>query len=240
MPKLLGDITVIIMAKRPTAGQVKTRLVNDGALSADEAAQLAWEMLICTAQRLTNISKTVLAVTPDGDAQQLASDLGVQFDDVVDQGEGNLGQRFDHVWNLLGTDKPVAFFGGDVPDVPLSHVAEIPGALKSNEIALGPTDDGGYWTLAARSYFPRILEEIDWGSNLVYDQTCKRAAQAGLSVTKLKLWYDVDKQKDLLALRTRLQQIGNSSLEDEKDIEALRSLAQRVENLPLTWASTKS
>lgn len=228
------------MAKRPTAGQVKTRLVNDGALSADEASQLSWEMLLCTAQRLTNISKTVLAVTPDGDAQQLASDLGAQFDDVVDQGEGNLGQRLDHVWNLVGTDKPVAFFGGDVPDVPLSHVAEIPGALESNEIAIGPTDDGGYWTLAARSYFPRILEEIDWGSNLVYDQTYKRAAQAGLSITSLKLWYDVDKQEDLLALRTRLQQLGSSSLEDEKDIEALRSLAQRVENLPLTWASTKS
>lgn len=240
MPKLLGDITAIIMAKRPTAGQVKTRFVKDGVLSADEASQLAWEMLLCTAQRLTNISKTVLAVTPDGDGQQMASDLGVQFDDVVDQGEGNLGQRLDNVWNLIGTDKPVAFFGGDVPDVPLSHLSEIPGALKSNEIAIGPTSDGGYWTLAARSYFPRILEEIDWDSEMVYDQTCNRAAQAGLSITQLKLWYDIDKQEDLVALRNRLQQIDSSSSEDEKDYIALRSLAQRVENLPLTGASTKS
>lgn len=240
MPKLLGEVTAILMAKRPTAGQVKTRLVKEGCLSADEASQLAWEMLLCTAKRLTVISKTVLAVSPDGDAQQLASDLGVQFDKVVGQGEGNLGQRLDRVWNIIGTDKLIAFFGGDVPDVPLSHLAEIPGALNNNDIAIGPTDDGGYWTLAARSYFPAVLEEIDWGSDMVYDQTCNRAAQAGLSITHLKLWYDVDRQEDLVALRTRLQQILSSSLENEEDYEALRSLAQRVEKLPLSWASTKS
>ena len=240
MPKLLGEVTAILMAKRPRAGQVKTRLVKEGCLSADEASQLAWEMLLCTAKRLTSISKTVLAVSPDGDGQQLAFDLGVQFDNVVGQGEGNLGQRLDRVWNLVGTDKPIAFIAGDVPDVPLSHLVEIPSALKNNDIAIGPTDDGGYWTLAARSYFPSILEEIDWGSDMVYDQTCNRAAQAGLSITHLKLWYDVDHQEDLVALRTRLQQISSSSLDNEEDYDALRSLAQRVEKLPLSWASTKS
>ncbi len=239
MPMLLGDVTAILMAKRPRAGQVKTRLVKDGVLSADDAAQLAWEMLLCTAQRLTNISKTILAVSPDGDGQQLASDLGAQFDDVVDQGEGNLGERLDRVWKLIGADKPVAFFGGDVPDVPLSHLAEIPGALENNDIALGPTEDGGYWTLAARCYLPGVLEAIDWGSDLVYDQTCKRAMEAGLSMAQLKLWYDVDRQKDLACLRSRLQKIGDRSLDDEKDCLVLRSLAERVEDLPLSWASYK-
>ena len=86
MPKLLGEVTAILMAKRPTSGQVKTRLVKEGCLSVDEASQLAWEMLLCTAKRLTVISKTVLAVTPDDDAQQLASDLAVQFDNSVAPG----------------------------------------------------------------------------------------------------------------------------------------------------------
>lgn len=235
MSKLLGDVTAILMAKRPTAGQVKTRLVKDGVMTADEASQLAWDMLLCTAKRLTGISKTLLAVSPDGDGRQLASDLGVQFGDVVDQGPGNLGQRLKHVWKLIGKQKPIAFFGSDVPDVPLGHLAEIPSALEYNDIALGPTDDGGYWTLAARSYMPAVLEKIDWGSALVYDQTCKRAARAGLSITPLKLWYDVDQQEDLVALRTRLQKMSKGFLED--DI-ALKNLAEKLEKL--SWSSFKS
>ena len=66
---------------------------------------------------------------------------------------------------------------------------------------MGPTHDGGYWTLAAGACRPALLHQIDWGTAVVYDQTVQRAGAAGLSVCSLPAWYDVDALDDVAALR---------------------------------------
>ena len=81
---------------------------------------------------------------------------------VLDQGEGDLGRRLDRVWRAAGTASPIAFFGADSPDVPDAALREIPAALAECDVAVGPVEDGGYWTLAARRYQPRLLAGIDW------------------------------------------------------------------------------
>ncbi len=228
MTLILGDVTAVLMAKRPEPGVVNTRLVRPGGLDSEAAARVGWAMLICTAQRLCAASsRVILAASPDGCAGELAEALKVNFAQVVDQGTGDLGQRLERAWKAAGEGR-IAFFGADAPDVPQEALRAIPQALANHDLAVGPTHDGGYWTLAATAFHPQVLRAIDWGTDRVYDQTRKRAVEAGLEACALPRWYDVDQPSDLEALRRRVQARLGSPPTESVDELALRTLAEQI------------
>ena len=219
----MTPLTSIVMTKLPRPGHVKTRLVGDG-LVPEVAAEIAFAMLRCVVARLQARGPVVLAITPDGGGEALVSRLGLGPLDVIDQGSGLLGERMQRVWSTRPADQPVAFFGMDSPDIPDDALASIPVALDAADLAIGPTLDGGYWTLAARRFQPDVLEGIAWGGAEVYAQTLSRARVAGLSVDELSGWFDVDTLSDLEACRERLQ-----STEGEVDPDSpLAMLAVRL------------
>ncbi len=231
MPHLLGDVTAVLMAKEPRLGGTKTRLATGG-WTAEQASEVAEVMLRCIAHRLREAARgLVLAVTPDGAGRSLADRLGLASIDVVDQGSGDLGCRIDRVWRVVGTEGPVAFFGGDSPDVPASLLSAIPTMLAGCDVAIGPTADGGYWTLAARTHNPAVLTGIDWGTAHVYDQTRRQAAVAGLVVGVLPPWHDVDRPGDLDALRGRLRELLDGPPGRPNNAEPLRWMAAQLERL---------
>ncbi len=238
---VLGDVTAVLMAKRPEPGAVKTRLVGPGGFEPEAAAQLSWAMLRCTAHRLRFASpRVILAVSPDGCGRELAKALGVEFAQIVDQGAGDLGRRLERVWKIAGGEGRIAFFGVDAPDVPVTALREIPHALANHDLAVGPTKDGGYWTLAAGAFHPEVIRGIDWGSDRVYDQTRQRAAEAGLEVYALTRWYDVDQPSDVEALSRRLEERLGSSPTGSVDERALRRLAEQIRILTKSSASPES
>lgn len=216
------------MAKRPEPGLVKTRLAAAGRFGDAEVVELAWAMLRCTAHRLAGRGPVALALSPDGGGPETARRLGVDGCTLLDQGPGGLGDRMDRVWRLAGGDRPVAFFGGDAPDVPGDALDAIGPSLATADVALGPTPDGGYWTLAARVHQPAVLREIDWGTPSVYDQSRSRAVEAGLRCKTLPPWPDVDRPEDVDALRERLSGHLPSS---GPDAEPLARLADCLERL---------
>ena len=235
MSHLLGDVTAVLMAKDPAAGAAKTRLTADGTWSAADARILAEAMLRCVILRLRDAAaRLVLAVTPDGEAERLADRLGVGRIEVLDQGAGDLGRRLDRVWRQVGIDGPVAFFGGDSPDVPAHMLAGIPCALERCDVAVGPTRDGGYWTLAAARYRPEVLLDIDWGSTHVYDQTRRNATKAGLVVETLPVWHDVDHPADVEALRQRVRALGHGSKGPPSDTDPLQWMAEQLDKFRLS------
>jgi glycosyltransferase A (GT-A) superfamily protein (DUF2064 family) len=104
------------------------------------------------------------------------------------------------------------YLGVDSPDVPTESLGSILPALDRADIATGPVDDGGYWTLAVRGWEPRIFEGIDWGTPSVYHQTLAAAKRAGLKLTTLTQWYDVDRPIDLDALYQRIEKAQEPAL----------------------------
>ncbi len=238
---VLGDVTAVLMAKRPEPGAVKTRLAGPGGFEPEAAAELSRAMLWCTAQRLCAASpRVILAVSPDGCGHELAEALAVHFTQIVDQGAGDLGRRLERVWEVVGGEGRIAFFGADAPDVPVTALREIPHALANHDLAVGPTKDGGYWTLAARGFHPAVIRGIDWGSDRVYDQTRQRAAEAGLEVYALPQWYDVDQPSDVEALSRRLEERLGSSPTGSVDERALRRLAEEIRILTKSSGSPES
>lgn len=202
-------------------------------LDADAAARIAGAMLHCIASRLYRIfdGKLIVAGSPDDvDYAALGLEDLAACDRrdasalrLVGQGGGNLGQRMVRVWQKLDPDAPVAFFGIDSPDVPATYLRQLRRALQDVsadarsgtatarsssgvDVAIGPTDDGGYWTIAARRYEPSILQGITWGGPAVYSDTIRIAREErGLSVLELPAWYDVDVPADVLALAARIR-----------------------------------
>ena len=201
------------MAKPPLAGLVKTRLIRS--IGAQRAADVHAAMLDCVLTRAAAVfppargHRLVLSfaldlVDPDDKASSMG--LGVQPGPdwtVVRQGRGDLGQRLDHAWLEQGGG-PTVFLGSDSPDVPLPALTEIERALSMSDVAIGPTEDGGYWTLGANRRDPRILSGIDWGTSKVYHQSRAATQRAALDLTELPRWFDIDEPSDFELLRRRL------------------------------------
>jgi rSAM/selenodomain-associated transferase 1 len=203
---------VIVMAKRPAPGRVKTRL----RIAFDEhaAATIHQAMLECVLDRVGHATATdevrhVLALDEaHEDTWPVTAPPGWE---VVDQAGGDLGCRLGHVWTQIDVDQAV-YFGVDSPDVPANVLRAIIPALAAADAAVGPVDDGGYWTLAIRKWHPALTAGIDWGTPSVYDQTRNAAVDAGLTWHELPRWYDVDTPDDLAALRRRLRDANDPAL----------------------------
>ncbi|MCZ6834692.1 MAG: glycosyltransferase [Planctomycetota bacterium] len=227
----LQEITAVIMAKEPIPGQVKTRLIASG-LSSEVASEVAKAMLKCILVRIRDLfGETILAISPDGRGDAITSALGLPEIPVINQGSGTLGDRLERVWQHIGNNRPIVFFGIDSPDIPHASLRAIGDALDRSDVAIGPTPDGGYWALASRCHQAGILGMIDWGSDIVYDQTCQRIRESGLSRTDLPIWDDVDEVTDLEALRSRLQGIIQGNQISELGEAPLIELAGRLNEL---------
>ena len=213
----IGAITIVVMAKRPVPNHVKTRLI--GTASPQQAALIHAAMLECVLARAQNQMgdpgqlRLVLALDRKSDPAR-PSEVSIRplrVPDgwqVMDQGDGDLGERMLHVWRLIGGGQ-VVFLGVDSPDVPAEILRSVVPSLKGSEAAIGHVEDGGYWTLAARWHRPQLLTGIDWQSNTVYHQTCNAARQAQIEFVDLDPWYDVDTGVDLLALQHRLDKTAD-------------------------------
>ncbi len=201
----------------------------------ERAARVAAAMAECVIARLQNVfgrSQVIVAVSPDdaiasADASNstttqhpwiLSLPDGVR---VVPQGSGDLGQRMIRIWQSV--DQPVAFFGMDSPDVPTevlqanlhSPLAQDAGADSASWI--GPTPDGGYWTLASSTYQPRLLQDISWGSESVFAETKAIASRLNVPFHELPIWNDVDTHGDLRALMGRLTTTDEPELQQLLD-----------------------
>jgi rSAM/selenodomain-associated transferase 1 len=218
------------MAKEPQPGRSKTRLVSPDGFTPNQAAAIAAAMLRCIVTRLVRYGRCILAVTPDGCGTRMIRELHLPPVEVIDQGAGDLGQRLDRVWGRQDPHQCIAFFGMDSPDVPASHLDAISRSLQSHDLAVGPTDDGGYWVLGARGYRPTVLHAIDWGTDRVYHQTRARAQRHQLGFHQLPAWDDVDTPDDVRRLIERLSPDGG--VDDPALVELHEALSAIV---PSTW-----
>lgn len=197
---------VIVMVKAPRAGTVKTRLaplLNDE-LAASLAACFAQDT-ISKAQRVA--AHVIVAYAPADGRHDLETLLPDGLLWVAQCGQ-DLGARLATVTAEAAAANfaPLVVIGTDSPTLPAAFIAEALRALAANEcdVALGPTDDGGYYLVGLRRFIPGLFQNISWSTPLAYEQTARNAAQLGLRTLQLPIWYDIDTPPDLLRLRDEL------------------------------------
>ena len=85
--------------------------------------------------------------------------------------------------------------GTDAPTLPAAHLEQL---LASNaDVALGPTDDGGYYAIACRGTHPAMFDEVEWSGRLTLEHTVRAIERAGMTVERGPRWFDVDEPADL-------------------------------------------
>jgi rSAM/selenodomain-associated transferase 1 len=142
-----GTGLLVIMAKEPRLGAVKTRLGSEiGAVAATGFYRSITANLI---RRLARDPRwrTVLAVTPD---TALTSRFWPADIRRVPQGRGDIGERMAR---LLGGHRsgPALLIGSDIPGLHARHIAEAFARLQRHQVVFGPAEDGGFWLIGVRA-----------------------------------------------------------------------------------------
>jgi uncharacterized protein len=201
---------LIVMAREPVAGQVKTRLA--GELGPEGAARLQAALALDLCERLSGRFELTVAADPDpGSAffQDLAQRTGAK---LVPQGPGDLGARMARALEarLRAGDAAALLIGTDLPALPEGHLAAAAAELTRHALVLGPAADGGYYAVGASraallrwdTVVGRIFTDIRWGGPTVLHDTLVQAGSSGASLDLAlgPAWYDVDEARDLAPL----------------------------------------
>ena len=189
---------LIVFAKKPIPGEVKTRLQPD--YSPDQAAEIAAFLIRATLELAVSVwpGDIVLYVWPDTD-HPLLHELEREFQVRLElQAHGDLGAK---MWSALrdgiGRHGCAAILGCDVPHCGWDVIDQANDLLARGRNVLGPTEDGGYYFIGVQEARPELFENIPWGSNQVLETTLARAEAAGMAFDFLKKLRDIDTADDL-------------------------------------------
>lgn len=194
---MIRDRHLVIMARLPEAGRVKTRLAAE--IGVVEAVRTYRVLLDDAVRRLAGDRRwmTWLAVAPGHAADRLSPSIlrGRSGVAIVRQGRGGLGERMQRLMDRL-PQGPVVIVGSDVPEITRADVAAAFRALGAHQAVFGPAVDGGYW-LVGQSRMPRTLRLFDgvrWSSQHALADTL--ANVDGRSVALLRALADLDDGAD--------------------------------------------
>ena len=183
---------MVVFARAPVAGEVKTRLAAD--IGADAAVAFYRCVLSGLQQRLAREPQwtTAAAVTPD---EAAADPFFSEFEiETASQGTGDLGARITRFLQRATPQAPVLVVGSDVPDLGAEHVRSALEALKTHDLAVGPCPDGGYWLIgASRDPGPHLFDGVRWSTAHARADTL---ANARGTVALLQELEDVDDAAD--------------------------------------------
>jgi rSAM/selenodomain-associated transferase 1 len=203
-------IAVAIMAKRPQAGEVKTRLLP--ALPAAEIAGLYEQFLLDKMAQVRALAgaQPVVAFTPE-DARAVFERMAPDFALLAQQGH-DLGRRLlNGIRDLLADGYAGALMvDSDTPTLPVAYLQRGVDLLMSGgaDIVLGPTEDGGYYLIGMRHAYPDLFTDMPWSTDRLLLETLRRAERAGLTTTCLPPWFDVDTPEDLRRLEDAMAHSG--------------------------------
>jgi hypothetical protein len=199
-------VRILIFAKAPLPGQVKTRLIP--ALGAAGAARLAQRMLeLALQQALESCAGAVeLCMSP---APGHAAWAGVALPPGIatsDQGEGDLGARMARAARrCIDNGEAVLLTGTDCPDLTAARLAEAARRLASHDAVLYPAVDGGYPLLGLRAFDDSLFADMPWSTDAVARLTLERIAALDLTVWVGETLTDIDEPGDLVFLPDALR-----------------------------------
>jgi rSAM/selenodomain-associated transferase 1 len=191
---------IIIFAKAPVPGQVKTRLIP--ALGEIGAARLAHRMLLdtVTAAVAANLSLPELCTDPHPLDESWQGFLPPQPLRMTAQGEGDLGERLARAAKrMIALGERVLLIGTDCPELDASRLRVAASALETRDGVIHPALDGGYALLGLRRFDPSLFNSITWSTPTVATETIARIRALGWSLHIGETLRDIDQPEDLTA-----------------------------------------
>ena len=199
--------TLIIMAKAPRLGSVKTRLAASLSLQAvTELYRCLLNDTIGLAQALDHVEIAIMC--PASDVEDLSRAVAETVRIVPQTGQGlaaGLASVFTH-FAAPGHERVIAF-NSDSPHLPASALETAFDVLEACDLVVGPTHDGGYYLVGARASHPGLFTSDGMGTASALEALLTRAQALGLSVHLTDPFYDIDVAADLSQLADELQRL---------------------------------
>jgi len=200
-----SDRVLVIMAKAPRIGAVKTRLAPD--LSPEAVTAFYCCLLddtLALARSLEDVEVAIMC--PDSDVNELARLAGKDVSVVAQKGEGlaaALTSVFAHF--AEAHQRRTIAFNSDSPHLPPSVLEDAFGTLATHDLVVGPTHDGGYYLVGAKAFHPSLFARDGMGTSSALERFLSRARALELSVGFADPFYDIDVADDLNRLAAELR-----------------------------------
>jgi rSAM/selenodomain-associated transferase 1 len=203
----MGKRAIVIAAKPPVPGKVKTRLSPP--LNLKESAELYECFLTDTVNTIATLDKIdrFIAFYPEISREDLSLTSLDKFTLIAQKGI-DLGKRLSSVFcHLFSRNyQSVTIMGSDLPNLPVEFVKQSLCDLgkKSVDVTIGPCRDGGYYLIGLKAFHGNLFDGIPWSTTAVFEKTIETIRMLGLKVSILPMWYDVDDQEDLRLLKDEI------------------------------------
>lgn len=184
---------IVLFAKAPAPGRVKTRLGLDPRRAADLHSEFVRQTLIML-ESLRGEADVELSTDEPTEAW-----LEFPVPRSV-QNAGQLGERiYAALEQALAAGRPKALIlGSDSPGLPAAHLRAL--LASTADVRLGPVDDGGLYAIACGKTVPAMFDGVRWSTGFTLNDTGKALTSCGLSVELGSAWFDVDRPEDLMRL----------------------------------------
>ena len=199
-----NDRVLVIMAKAPRPGRVKTRLspsLPPQAVTAFYSCLL--DDTLALARSLDKVEVAIMCPHPD--VEELARLTGNETSVVAQKGDGlaaGLTSVFAHFAD--GHRRRTIAFNCDSPHLPPSILENAFELLAAHDMVVGPTHDGGYYLVGAKASHPTLFARDGMGTSSALETLLARAEALGLSVGFADPFYDIDLADDLARLAAEL------------------------------------
>jgi rSAM/selenodomain-associated transferase 1 len=196
--------TLVVMAKAPRLGGVKTRLAHRLPLEAvTELYRCLLDDTMFLARSLENVDVAILC--PASDVEELTGLTHGEVPVVAQTGEGlaaGLTSVFAH-FAAPGQQRVVAF-NSDSPHLPASVLLRAFEELTTHDVVVGPTEDGGYYLVGAKTAHPALFDGNVMSTQSALEALLARARGLHLSLAYTDPFYDIDVENDLSRLAEEL------------------------------------
>jgi rSAM/selenodomain-associated transferase 1 len=190
---------LIVIAKEPVPGRVKTRLCPP--CTPEQAASIAAAALADTLEAVAHVPGVDPIVAFDGEPRGWVP-RGMSV--VGQRGEG-LGARLAAAFDDVGG--PALLIGMDTPQVTPALLEAACDRLEDADVdaVLGPACDGGWWAIGLTTADPSVFIGVPMSTDRTLDRQRSRLRARSLSVVELPTMRDVDLPADAIAVAREAQ-----------------------------------
>jgi rSAM/selenodomain-associated transferase 1 len=220
---------LVVMAKAPVPGQVKTRL--QPRFSPADAADLYRCFLEDRLRDVASIPEIdrAVAFAPATAADRFAS-LAPEGFLLFPQRGRDLGEKLESLFSTtlaLGYGA-VVVTDSDSPDLPRSFLGDAFALLAGgSDVVFGPCRDGGYYLVGMKTSTPGFFANIPWSTSRVLERSLAVADRLGLKAGILPPWQDIDTFEDLRAFYDRCTgAVPGEDARGRKTLSFLEKLAE--------------
>jgi hypothetical protein len=185
---------LLLFIKNPELGKVKTRLAKD--LGDSEALSVYLRLVAHTRNQSLEVDVARRLYYSDGIDNEDDWN-GDDFYKYIQEGD-DLGARMSNAFRRAFFDgaRKVVIIGSDCAELSSDILNQAFEALDGRDMVAGPANDGGYYLLGMRKFYPEVFRNIEWSTSSVLADTMAIARGMNLSVKVLDTLVDVDTLAD--------------------------------------------